>query len=85
MIVDPVVVKPDIVSKKASEMLWHTPVIRNGSIPMVEKTIHVTATTKNASRRLSVLPDERPIYFNINPMKNVSKDEKAKAVMSASL
>lgn len=44
IMVEPVVVKPETVSKKASEMLEQEPVSKNGIIPKAEKIIHVKAT-----------------------------------------
>ena len=46
MIVAPVVVKPDMASKKASVKLWIYPLIINGSVPNSVKRIQATVTTK---------------------------------------
>jgi hypothetical protein len=55
--VEPVVVKPDMVSKKASVILIPS-ILMNGIIPMKEKSTHVSATTIKLSARdryLSIL------------------------------
>ena len=49
--VAPVVVKPDIVSKKATDGRVTIPLRRKGSIPIMEKSSHVVDTIKKASRR----------------------------------
>jgi hypothetical protein len=46
----PVVVYPDIVSKKASVKEGMVPEIIKGSAPKREETTHVSATVKNPSR-----------------------------------
>ena len=45
MTVTPVVVKPDMVSKKASVILGNAPDSRKGSMPNKLNTIHVIVTT----------------------------------------
>ena len=47
--VAPVVVKPEIVSKKASATFGMHPCIIKGSIPKIEKKIHVVATIRKPS------------------------------------
>lgn len=48
-IVDPVVVKPEQDSKKASATSGIAPDAKNGIAPMTEATIQVTETTRNPS------------------------------------
>ena len=72
--VAPVVVKPDIASKKASVTVFIVPLRRKGSIPNKAKTIHVKVTIKKESltSKLSIscllgLLDFLPADININP------------------
>ena len=46
MIVAPVVVKPDIVSKKASVKLLRYPPTKKGIVPKSENSVHVSVTTR---------------------------------------
>ena len=48
--VTPVVVKPDMFSKKASAVLVQAPVKSKGNMPMREKIIQVKVTMRKASR-----------------------------------
>ena len=72
--VAPVVVNPDIASKKASVTEFIVPLRRKGSIPNNAKTIHVKVTIRKESltSKLSIscqigFPDFRPAEININP------------------
>ena len=65
MTVAPVVVKPDIVSKKAFVTLGMLPLNRYGIIPTSVNTIHATDTTKYPSRRVIVLFDFRPMKISV--------------------
>ena len=47
--VDPVVVKPEAISKKASANLGISPVIMKGTAPIADSTIHALPTMKNPS------------------------------------
>ena len=50
-IVAPVVVKPEIVSKKASKGEVNAPVSKKGSIPIAERRSHTDVTASIPSRR----------------------------------
>ena len=60
MMLAPVVVKPDMVSKYASVMLLMEPWIRNGNIPKKENTAQAAVTSTKASRRLRMFSALRP-------------------------
>ena len=66
--VAPVVVKPDMVSKKASVTLSTVPYIRKGSMPNKENNTHDRATTMKVSRICS-LPGLliRPMQYRNSP------------------
>lgn len=71
--VAPVVVNPDIASKKASVTELIVPFKRKGNIPNTAKTTQVKVTirkeslTSKPSISCLVLPDFRPAEININP------------------
>lgn len=46
MMVAPVVVKPDMVSKKASVTEWRYPPIKKGIMPKIVKSTQTVVTTK---------------------------------------
>jgi len=58
----PVVVKPDIVSKKASVKFGILPLIQKGNNPMIEKIIHVKVTITDPS----LLPIESEWFLPIS-------------------
>ena len=54
--VEPVVVKPAMVSKKASVTLVNVPLVMNGNMPKAEKNTQMMAVSRSPSRlRIDVL------------------------------
>ena len=69
--VAPVVVNPDIDSKKPSVMLVTVPENKNGNIPKIEKKIHTVAVSNNPSRLRIVLLLGRMKWFITKPAPKV--------------
>ena len=84
MIDAPVVVKPDVDSKKASVTFVMLPCIRNGNIPKNENTTHAAVTTTYASLRLRLLSASRPRYRKKKPLPKVISSDIRKAIRSSS-
>jgi hypothetical protein len=82
--VTPVVVKPDMFSRNASDIFVHVPVRRSGNVPIKEKIIQVKVTIRNASRLLKLFFEFRPAYFNVSPKTKAIKEEYKKASVSVS-
>ena len=61
--VAPVVVNPDIDSKKPSVMLVTVPENKNGSIPKIEKKIHTVAVSNHKQRLNHKQPTNHPKYY----------------------
>ena len=83
--VHPVVVKPDIASKKASLMPMGLVLNRNGIIPKKENTIHTEAVSRKPSCRPISVRRGRSSVVRAIPVRSVTVSATAKAERSASL
>jgi len=68
MAVAPVVVKPDMLSKKAAARRGSCPLKRKGRVPTTVKSIHDSDTQRYPSRRLMLLPPPRPQRWRMIPV-----------------
>jgi len=80
MIVDPVVVIPDILSKKESLMDKFKFENKNGKLPKIAIPIHETVVSKNACRRFNFLSFSALDKISKKPMKIVMKEEDKKVL-----
>ena len=85
-IVAPVVVKPDIVSKYALVKFGMYPPMTKGSVPKRLKMLHVSVTTRKASRRLIMLSELlAPRVRKANPASVVTSMDRMNEMMSSSM
>ena len=82
--VAPVVVNPDIASKKASLTLSGVSQRMKGNMPNSEKTIHTIEASSMPSRRFSILFSGREKKLNDSPVNSVSTMAMANAILSCS-